>query len=67
MGSWIELDGGSRCAVRGSTENVDMYAGEWLAQMPFSFHVLGCQELRDAVEAVGRRMLAASASASPLP
>lgn len=60
IGTWEELEGGARCAVRGSTENPDMYAGEWLAQMPFTFHVIGCAQLRDAVAAVGRRMLTAA-------
>jgi len=60
MGRWQELDGGARCSVRGTTENVDMYAGEWLAPIPITFHVIGCAQLRDAADKVGRRMLAAS-------
>ncbi|WP_374453984.1 helix-turn-helix transcriptional regulator [Nocardioides sp.] len=48
-------DGG--CELVGSTSNPQAYAGEWLAGVPFAFTVVGGEELRAAVRAVGERML----------
>lgn len=57
-GRLTDLEDG-RCELRGSTSNVQMYADEWLARIPFSCHVIGGPELRDAVAALARRMAAA--------
>lgn len=46
----------SRCVVVGSTNNPTMYAGEWLAGMPFDFTVEGGPELRAAVAAVAAKL-----------
>jgi len=45
-----------RCVVVGSTSNPTMYAGEWLAAMPFEITVEGGPELRDAVRELSERM-----------
>lgn len=58
MGRLTALDGG-RCLLQGSTSNPQMYAGEWLAALPFRFRVEGGPELRDAVAAVAARLAAA--------
>lgn len=58
MGRLAALDDG-RCVLEGSTSNPQMYAGEWLAGLPFRLHVEGGPELRDAVHDVAERMAAA--------
>ena len=50
-----------RCVVAGSTSNPSMYAGEWLAGMPFEFTVQGGPELRRAVVELSERMARAVA------
>ena len=45
-----------RCLVVGSTSNPAMFAGEWLAGMPFEFTVEGGPELRAAVTNVSARL-----------
>ncbi|MEU5045430.1 helix-turn-helix transcriptional regulator [Streptomyces griseorubiginosus] len=50
---------GDGCVLIGSTRNPTMYAQEWLAQLPHSFHVEGGPELRTAVEALATRFTAA--------
>ena len=50
---------GARCALIGSTGTPAMYAQEWLASVPFAFHVQGGPELRAAVAAVSARFAAA--------
>jgi predicted DNA-binding transcriptional regulator YafY len=55
MGRLEALDA-SRCVVVGSTNNPTMYAGEWLAGMPFEFTVEGGPELRAAVGAVAAKL-----------
>ncbi|HET8615119.1 MAG TPA: WYL domain-containing protein [Actinomycetales bacterium] len=50
---------GDRCVLAGSTSNPAMYAGEWLARLPFGFHVDGGPELRRAVAALAQRLSAA--------
>lgn len=52
---------GDGCVLVGSTSNPAMYAQEWLASVPFAFHVAGGQELRAAVAAVAARFTAALA------
>lgn len=52
---------GDRCVLTGSTGNPDMYAREWLAAVPFAFHVDGGAELRAAVAAVASRFASALA------
>ena len=59
MGLLEPLDGGERCALRGTTSNVTMYAAEWLAAIPHPFTVLDGPELRQAVSDIGRRLIAA--------
>ena len=51
-----EALGGDRCLVTGSTSNPAMYAGEWLAALPFEMSVEGGPELRDAAAEVAARM-----------
>jgi hypothetical protein len=46
----------------GSTSNPAMYAQEWLATVPFAFHVDGGPELRAAVAEVASRFAAALAN-----
>lgn len=62
MGRLEALDA-SRCVVVGSTNNPTMYAGEWLAGMPFEFTVEGGPELRAAVGAVSEKLARAVGSA----
>ena len=45
-----------RCLVVGTTSNPTMFAGEWLAGMPFEFTVEGGPELRAAVTNVSARL-----------
>lgn len=52
----LEALGDDRCVVTGSTSNPTMYAGEWLAGMPFEFSVEGGPELRAAVAEIAARM-----------
>ncbi|MER6678502.1 WYL domain-containing protein [Streptomyces sp. NPDC000983] len=50
---------GERCVLVGTTRNPVMYASEWLAAVPFAFHVEGGTELRDAVADLASRLGAA--------
>lgn len=50
----------TRCRLIGSTSDPAWYA-EVLAAIPVAFRVVGCPELREAVRALGERLLAASA------
>lgn len=52
----LEPLGDDRCVVTGSTSNPTMYAGEWLAGMPFEMTVEGGLELRAAVAEVAAKM-----------
>ncbi|MGA9746379.1 MAG: WYL domain-containing protein, partial [Nocardioides sp.] len=52
----LEPLGDDRCVVTGSTSNPMMYAGEWLAGMPFEITVAGGPELRAAVAEVAAKM-----------
>ncbi|GHJ07071.1 transcriptional regulator [Micromonospora humidisoli] len=52
---------GERCVLTGSTTNARMYAGEWLAAVPFGFTVEEGPELRAAVAALAARLTAAVA------
>ena len=52
----LEPLGDDRCVVTGSTSNPTMYAGEWLAGMPFEITVEGGPELRAAVAEVAAKM-----------
>lgn len=51
-------DGGG-CVLVGSTQNPQMYAEEWLAQVPLPFRVEEGPELRAAVAALAARLTAA--------
>lgn len=55
-------DDAGRCVLTGSTDNPAMYAGEWLAALPFAFRVLDGPELRDAVAALAVRFADAARS-----
>jgi len=57
----LEPLGEDRCVVVGSTSNPTMYAGEWLAGMPFEITVEGGPELRRAVRDVSQKMARAVA------
>lgn len=59
MGRLEPSEDGTGCVLTGSTSNPTMYAGEWLAGIPFPFRVVGGPELRAAVAAVARRMTSA--------
>ncbi|MFF4339095.1 helix-turn-helix transcriptional regulator [Kitasatospora sp. NPDC001540] len=52
---------GAGCVLEGSTRNPAMYAGEWLAAVPFPFRVLEGPELRAAVAALAARFTEAAA------
>ncbi|MGW5941035.1 helix-turn-helix transcriptional regulator [Streptomyces celluloflavus] len=56
---------GERCVLVGSTRNPAMYAQEWLAAVPFAFHVEGGTELRDAVAALASRLGTAVSGPAP--
>jgi predicted DNA-binding transcriptional regulator YafY len=47
------------CVLTGSTSNPTMYAQEWLARLPFGFHVEGGPELRAATASLASRFAAA--------
>lgn len=57
MGRLEAVNCGTRCTLRGTTNNPTMYAAEWLAAIPHPFRVLDGPELREAVTQVGTRML----------
>ncbi|WP_121252027.1 helix-turn-helix transcriptional regulator [Nocardioides ferulae] len=61
MGRLDPLPGsqGRRCVLVGSTRNPAMYAGEWLARVPFDFRVEGGPELTAAVQALAGRLVRA--------
>lgn len=59
MGRLTDDDHGDGCILIGSTENPQMYAEEWLAQVPFPFRVDGGPELHAAVTALAARLTAA--------
>ncbi len=52
----LEPLGHDRCVLTGSTSNPTMYAGEWLAGMPFEITVEGGPELRAEVAEVAAKM-----------
>jgi hypothetical protein len=58
---WLEPVGpaGEGCVLVGSTRNPAMYAQEWLAAVPYAFHVVGGTEFRDAVATLASRLGAA--------
>jgi predicted DNA-binding transcriptional regulator YafY len=57
MGRLEEAEDG--CVLVGSTSNPGMYAQEWLARLPFAFHVEGGPELRAAMVTLAARFAAA--------
>jgi predicted DNA-binding transcriptional regulator YafY len=60
MGELRPTDDGRGAVLDGTTSNVDMYAAEWLAQVPYPFKVIGDDDLRAAVATVAHRLLAAT-------
>ena len=62
----LEPDG-DECVLVGSTNNPEMYAGEWLAQIPLTFFVEGGDELRAAVLALAARLDASVVATEPKP
>ena len=62
----LEPDG-DECVLVGSTNNPEMYAGEWLAQNPLTFFVEGGDELRAAVLALAARLNASVVATEPKP
>ncbi|GAA1847540.1 helix-turn-helix transcriptional regulator [Microlunatus capsulatus] len=58
MGELVAVDAES-CRLTGTTDNPEMYAGEWLAAIPFPLTVEGGPELRAAVGALAGRLAAA--------
>lgn len=65
MGQLEPSASGSRCVLRGTTNNPTMYAGEWLAAIPHPFTVHGGPELREAVAMLSRRLQEAVAEPAP--
>jgi predicted DNA-binding transcriptional regulator YafY len=61
MGRLEPLANGTSCLLTGSTNNPPAYAGERLSAIPYAFHVEGGPELREAVEALARRLTSATA------
>jgi predicted DNA-binding transcriptional regulator YafY len=59
MGRLNRTGDGARCILTGTTSNPAMYAAEWLAAIPITFHVEGGPELRAAVADVATRLTAA--------
>lgn len=59
MGRLSGTGEGARCVLTGTTRNPAMYAAEWLAAIPLTFHVEGGPELRAAVAALTARLTAA--------
>jgi predicted DNA-binding transcriptional regulator YafY len=59
----LEPLGDDRCLLTGSTSNPRMYAGEWLAGLPFELRVEGGPELRAATADLAERMRRASEGA----
>jgi predicted DNA-binding transcriptional regulator YafY len=59
MGHLDRTGDGARCVLTGTTSNPAMYAAEWLAAIPITFHVEGGPELRAAVADVTARLTAA--------
>jgi len=51
----LESDG-DECVLIGSTNNPEMYAGEWLAPIPVPYLVEGGEELRAAVRTLADRL-----------
>lgn len=60
----LEAAGGG-CVLTGSTSNPQMYAGEWLAGVPFDFHIDGGPELQAAAETLADRFAAAVRRKTP--
>ncbi len=60
----LEVVDDQRCRLIGTTSTPDWYA-EMLAGLPVPFHVVGGTELRQAVQELGQRMLAAAGTAAP--
>jgi len=56
----LEPTGEDACVLTGTTDNPTMYAGEWLAAVPYPFTVEDGPELRDAVAALAARLTAAA-------
>lgn len=54
------------CVLIGTTNDAQMYAGEWLARVPLPFRVEGGAELREAITALAARV-GAAAGTSPAP
>ena len=59
MGRLDRTGDGARCVLTGTTGNPAMYAAEWLAAIPITFHVEGGPELRAAIADVATRLTAA--------
>jgi len=59
MGRLVRTGDGARCVLTGTTSNPAMYAAEWLAAIPITFHVEGGPELRAAIADVATRLTAA--------
>jgi predicted DNA-binding transcriptional regulator YafY len=59
MGRLDRTGDGARCVLTGTTSNPAMYAAEWLAAIPITFHVEGGPELRAAIADVATRLSAA--------
>jgi predicted DNA-binding transcriptional regulator YafY len=66
MGSLEAVAAEAECDLVGSTRNPQMYASEWLAQIPIPFTVIEGPELADAVATLAARLTAA-VEKSPAP
>jgi predicted DNA-binding transcriptional regulator YafY len=67
MGKLEPSDDGTRCVLIGTTRNPEMYAGEWLATVPFPFRVTDGPELIEAVATLAQRFTAAIDTAGKRP
>lgn len=65
MGLLEPVGDGMRCILRGTTNNPTMYAGEWLAAIPYPFRIIDSPELEVAVTQLAHRLLAATQPRSP--
>jgi hypothetical protein len=54
---------GDGCVLVGTTRNPTMYAGDWLARLPFASRVEGSPELEAAVRTLAARFTSAMARA----
>jgi predicted DNA-binding transcriptional regulator YafY len=65
MGDVQPSEDGRTCVLTGTTSNPTMYVNEWLAAIPYPFHVRAGPELRQAVADLANRLLQAISDPDP--